>query len=285
MSKDPDHFTQLILLLRLVIFLNQGNARIQSSVSLIEAICHPLVGVSAILVMDQEVIAACHTSKTKVVVINKINGLLTLGHALRHPNIHPTNKGSEEHNLNPHELHLADLTTATDFWPKIQSNMWYFASWVSSCSPFKFWSIGYQELSTYISRKPCQNCRHLSQLLQECIVCRSRESWAPFLRIYSHCLLEKDACPDFVLASSWPHFRTTLSAHPERSEGCRRTIWLEHTPSAALGWPNACPYDDFQCGFTFICNAKPWIQVPIHIEIIASRQVLCGQWNESPHLF
>jgi len=128
MSKDPDHFTQLILLLRLVIFLNQGNARIQSSVSLIEAVCHPLAGVSAILAMDQEVIAARHTSKTKVVVINEIDGLLTPGYALRHPNIHPTNKGSEEHNLNPHELRLADLTTATDFWPKIQSDMWYFAS-------------------------------------------------------------------------------------------------------------------------------------------------------------
>ncbi len=117
MSKDPDHFTQLILLLRLVICLNQGNARIQSSVSPIGAECHPLAGVSAILVMDEEVIAARHTSKTKVVVINESYESGT-----------NLDASPGEYNLNPHELRLADLTTATDFWPQIQINMWYFAS-------------------------------------------------------------------------------------------------------------------------------------------------------------
>ena len=49
----------------------------------------------------------------------------------------------------PHELRLADLTTATDFWPKIQSDMWYFALWVSSCSPFYLVVI----LSTFLKAR------------------------------------------------------------------------------------------------------------------------------------
>jgi hypothetical protein len=137
MSKDPDHFTQLILLLRLVICLNQGNARIQSFVSPIGAESHPLAGISAILVMDEEVIAARHTSGSKVVVSNESYGSGTnldaslantcikvtmpaQGRSLWRPNVQRSNKGSGECNLNPHELRLADLTTAT-FGPRYSS--------------------------------------------------------------------------------------------------------------------------------------------------------------------
>lgn len=150
-----DRFTNITLLLRLVVLLNQNNpvfrffhGDTRSTKIEEERNFDPLDSVASILVLDDEVIAACYISKAVTVVVANqpsaetdldldIFPALGTSHllyplqvtAISNPQFKQNTTGNAyRSNPNPHQLRALSSTHGEDFWPNVQRDEWFCAS-------------------------------------------------------------------------------------------------------------------------------------------------------------